>query len=54
MKRLTIAELKSQKGMVLEALDSIKGGNADGCHVKSEEVSGGVVAKETNPRDRYN
>jgi|GEM_PF-2482975 hypothetical protein len=46
MKRLTIAELKSQKGMVLEASDSIKGGNADGCH---EQVSGGTAINATTP-----
>jgi hypothetical protein len=46
MKRLTIAELKSQKGMVLEALDSIKGGNADGCH---QAVQGGTTTTTTTP-----
>jgi hypothetical protein len=48
MKRLTIEELRSQKGMVLEALETIKGGNAAGCHVE-----GDTTAPQTVPSDRY-
>jgi hypothetical protein len=51
MKRLTIAELRSQKVMGLAALECIKGGNTDKCH-SEEQVSGGIVAKPTKPGDR--
>lgn len=46
MKRLTIAELKSQKGVIFTALEAIKGGNTNSCH---QQVSGGIVAKTTTP-----
>jgi hypothetical protein len=32
MKRLSLEELKAQKGNVVTRLEAIKGGNADDCH----------------------
>jgi hypothetical protein len=32
MNRLSLAELKAQKGNVIANLEAIKGGNLDGCH----------------------
>jgi len=52
MKRLTIAELRSQKVMGLAALESIKGGDTNNCH-SPEQISGGLVAKPTKPSDRF-
>lgn len=47
MKRLSLAELKSQSSNVVANLEAIKGGNAAGCHCSSGTPSFDPISAAT-------